>query len=96
MAKTPSDGVQSAFGLKSSPEFVLNRTMSDPKSYQRQHSREKAEIAKAWLKFKEDIESAMQKKPNSGYYKNLADMMTTKMEMLSDEVSKIFTKTYLI
>ena len=91
--KTPSDGVQ--FGFKS-PEYVLNRTMSDPKSYQRQHSREKAEIAKAWLKFKEDIESAMQKKPNSGYYKNLADMMTTKMEMLSDEVSKIFTKTYLV
>ena len=88
LAKTPSDGVQSAFGLKSSPEFVLNRTMSDPKTYQRQHSREKAEIAKAWLKFKEDIESAMQKKPNSGYYKNLADMMTTKMEMLNDEVRK--------
>ena len=68
---------------------VLSRTLSDPKSYQRQHhhsSREKAEIAKAWLKFKEDIESAMQKKPNSGYYKNLSDMMTTKMEMLSDEV----------
>ena len=29
----------------------------------------------------------MQKNPNTGcYYKNLADMMTTKMEMLADEV----------
>ena len=85
--KSPSDGVQN--GLKSA-ELALSRTYSDPKGgyyqsgvYGRQNSREKQEIAKAWLKFKEDIEAAMQKKPNSGYYKNLADMMTTKMESLN-------------
>ena len=75
--KSSSDGVQN--GLKAA-ELALRRTYSDPRQ------REKQEITKAWLKFKEDIEAAMQKKPNSGYYKNLADMMTTKMEMLADEV----------
>ena len=93
--KSPSDGVQN--GLKSA-ELALSRTYSDPKGgyyqsgvYGRQNSREKQEIAKAWLKFKEDIEAAMQKKPNSGYYKNLADMMTTKMESLNttDQVGKL-------
>ena len=78
--KSPSDGVQN--GVKA-VELALSRTYSDPKYYGRQNSREKQEIAKAWLKFKEDIEAAMQKKPNSGYYKNLADMMTTKMELLN-------------
>ena len=81
--KSGSDGVQKF--VAENREF-LSRTLSDPKSYGRQNSREKQEIAKAWLKFKEDIEAAMQKKPNSGYYKNLADMMTTKMESLNDQV----------
>ena len=80
LMKSPSDGVQN--GAKA-VELALSRTYSDPKYYGRQNSREKQEIAKAWLKFKEDIEAAMQKKPNSGYYKNLADMMTTKMELLN-------------
>lgn len=79
--KSGSDGVEKKIG-----ELNLNRTFSDPhgRPYGRQNSREKQEIAKAWLKFKEDIEAAMQKKPNSGYYKDLADMMTTKMELLND------------
>lgn len=80
--KSGSDGVEKKIG-----DLNLNRTYSDPhraSPYGRQNSREKQEIAKAWLKFKEDIEAAMQKKPNSGYYKNLADMMTTKMELLND------------
>ena len=80
--KSSSDGVQN--GLKAA-ELALRRTYSDPRQ------REKQEITKAWLKFKEDIEAAMQKKPNSGYYKNLADMMTTKMEMLADEVGNPFS-----
>ena len=85
--KSPSDGVQN--GVKAA-ELALSRTYSDPKgTYGRQNSREKQEIAKAWLKFKEDIETAMQKKPNSGYYKNLADMMTTKMESLNTTTDQV-------
>lgn len=91
--KQNSDGVQNGFNKMS--ELALSRTYSDPKhTYGRQNSRDKQEIAKAWLKFKEDIEAAMQKKPNSGYYKNLADMMTTKMESLNttaDQVGTIFS-----
>ena len=40
------------------------------------------EVQAAWLKFKDDIESAMEKKPKQGFYKNLSDMMHSKMEML--------------
>ena len=46
----------------------------------------------SWLKFKDDVDSALQKKPNqAGFYKNLADMMHNKMEML-DQV-RLETKT---
>ena len=41
-----------------------------------------AQVQAAWLKFKDDIESAMEKKPKCGFYKNLSDMMHSKMEML--------------
>jgi hypothetical protein len=42
-------------------------------------------VAKAWLQFKDDIENAMLQKPNqAGLYKNLSDMMHTKMEMLNE------------
>jgi hypothetical protein len=86
--KQNSDGVQNGFNKMS--ELALSRTYSDPKhTYGRQNSRDKQEIAKAWLKFKEDIEAAMQKKPNSGYYKNLADMMTTKMESLNTTADQV-------
>jgi len=86
--KSSSDGVQN--GLKAA-ELALRRTYSDPRQ------REKQEITKAWLKFKEDIEAAMQKKPNTGgYYKNLADMMTTKMEMLAEEVGSNLSKGFSI
>ena len=48
------------------------------------------EVAEAWLRFKDDIEDAMElKKPNSGFYKNLSDMMHTKMKML-DQVEIYF------
>ncbi len=41
----------------------------------------------SWLRFKDDVDNALQKKPNqAGFYKNLADMMHNKMEML-DQVS---------
>ena len=87
LMKSPSDGVQN--GLRAA-DLALSRTYSDPRpAFGRQHSREKAEIAKAWLKFKEDIESAMQKKPNSGYYKDLSDMMTTKMESLNNSADQV-------
>ena len=47
------------------------------------------EVAEAWLRFKDDIDNAMElKKPNSGFYKNLSDMMHTKMKML-DQVQTI-------
>ena len=46
------------------------------------------EVQAAWLKFKDDIESAMEKKPKQGFYKNLSDMMHSKMEML-DQVGPI-------
>jgi hypothetical protein len=37
----------------------------------------------SWLKFKDDVDNALQKKPNqAGFYKNLSDMMHNKMEML--------------
>jgi hypothetical protein len=85
--KSSSDGVEKGF---KAAELALSRTFSDPKAtspyHLRHQSREKTEVTKAWLKFKEDIEAAMQKKPNRGYYKDLSDMMNTKMEMLSDEV----------
>ena len=47
------------------------------------------------MQFKEDVESAMQRKPNHGFYKNLSDMMHTKMEMLSDEVGTGIAKIVL-
>ena len=48
------------------------------------------EVAEAWLRFKDDIDNAMElKKPNSGFYKNLSDMMHTKMKML-DQVQTHF------
>ena len=41
------------------------------------------EVAEAWLRFKDDVDNAMElKKPNSGFYKNLSDMMHSKMKML--------------
>ena len=51
------------------------------------------EVAEAWLRFKDDIDNAMElKKPNSGFYKNLSDMMHTKMKML-DQVQFLLFKT---
>ncbi len=48
----------------------------------------------SWLKFKDDVDSALQKKPNqAGFYKNLADMMHNKMEML-DQVRLIQKKLW--
>lgn len=48
--------------------------------------RQRDVVTKAWLQFKDDVENALLRKPNhTGMYKNLTDMMHTKMEMLNDE-----------
>ena len=47
--------------------------------------RQRDVVTKAWLQFKDDVESALLRKPNhTGLYKNLTDMMHTKMEMLNE------------
>ena len=99
--KSSSDGVQNAYPpgqpsyqaqqLTQQHQQQLSRTSSDPRvSSQRSADHRKREnkdvVAKAWLQFKADVENALQKKPNHGFYKNLSDMMHTKMEMLTDEV----------
>lgn len=69
----------------------LNRTASESRAIDKKgaksREKKKTDITKAWMQFKDDVESALQRKPNqSGCYKNLSDMMHTKMEMLNDEV----------
>ena len=50
------------------------------------------EVADAWLRFKDDIENVLElKKPNAGFYKNLSDMMHSKMRMLDQVEFYIFT-----
>lgn len=94
--KSSSDGVQNAdlndlnrSRLNRDGAKKLGRTTSDPRSGTKKGgasaARGKDNVAKAWLQFKEDIESAMQRKPNQGYYKTLSDMMDTKMELLNDD-----------
>ena len=52
--------------------------------------RQRDVVTKAWLQFKDDVENALLKKPNhTGLYKNLTDMMHTKMEMLNDESNEV-------
>ncbi|TRY70221.1 hypothetical protein TCAL_17259 [Tigriopus californicus] len=68
----------------------LNRTASESRAIDKKgaksREKKKTDITKAWMQFKDDVESALQRKPNqSGFYKNLSDMMHTKMEMLNDE-----------
>ena len=98
--KSNSDGVQQSLADVYGDHYghlAVERTVSDNRSTLSGHSRRgsnKDSVAKAWLQFKEDIESAMQKKPNQGFYKNLSEMMHTKMELLNNEVGNII-KNYI-
>ena len=52
--------------------------------------RQRDVVTRAWLQFKDDVENALLRKPNhTGLYKNLTDMMHTKMEMLNDESTEV-------
>ncbi len=100
--KSSSDGVQNGADdiaaaqgqVSPTTGHLLGRTTSDPRAAARitgggssNKKSKKDSVTKAWMQFKEDVESALRKKPNQqGFYKNLSDMMHTKMEMLSDEV----------
>ena len=43
----------------------------------------KNSVTKAWLQFQEDIEAALFRKPsNNGLYKNLSDMLQSRMDQL--------------
>jgi len=78
--KSSSDGVQNSI-----QQLQLNRSSSD--SRVSSGKRVPDSTRESWLKFKDDVDIALQKKPNqSGFYKNLSDMMHNKMEML-DQVS---------
>ena len=89
LSKSSSDGVQNA---QKAAQTALSRTMSDNRGTQRPVRSNKvnndkmANVAAAWLKFKEDIEIAMEKKPTQGFYKNLSDMMHSKMALLEHQV----------
>ena len=79
--KSSSDGVQNSIH-----QLQLNRSSSD--SRVSSGKRVPDSTRESWLKFKDDVDIALQKKPNqSGFYKTLSDMMHNKMEML-DQVSK--------
>jgi hypothetical protein len=82
--KSSSDGVQNSIHLSRGSDTALNRSSSDSR-VSSNVKREKMidQTRESWLKFKDDVDSALQKKPNqAGFYKNLADMMHNKMEML--------------
>jgi len=76
----------------------LDRTFSDassvdeppsPRSGHRRHvGAVKGRVEEAWLLFKEDVDAALAKKPGGAgaHYKDLSDMMHTKMESLGLEV----------
>ena len=75
--KSSSDGVQNSI-----QQLQLNRSSSDSRVSSGKRVIDSAK--ESWMKFKDDVDSALQKKPNqAGFYKNLADMMHNKMEMLN-------------
>ena len=71
----------------------LGRTMSSDAPSRNgggNKDRQRDVVTKAWLQFKDDVENALLRKPNhTGLYKNLTDMMHTKMEMLNDESTEV-------
>ena len=82
----------------------LGRTISDPhcrnggggSNGKSAKDRQRDVVTKAWLQFKDDVENALLKKPNhTGLYKDLTDMMHTKMEMLNDEATEVGRGIYL-
>ncbi len=86
--KSSSDGVN-----EESVHGIVSRTASNSTSssgHQHKKVTKKESVEKAWLRFKDEVDEAMRRKPGEGqgFYKNLSDMMHTKMEMLgkSDEV----------
>jgi hypothetical protein len=62
------------------------RSLSSGGSLHRRSAKQRAGVEEAWLRFKEDVDAAMTRKPggSGGLYKDLSDMMHTKMEMLDD------------
>ncbi len=91
--KSSSDGVS-----EESVHGIVSRTASSSTSSSGHHHHKKVtkkeSVEKAWLRFKDEVDEAMRRKPGEGqgFYKNLSDMMHTKMEMLgkSDEVGLKF------
>ena len=93
--KSNSDGVQNSVG---NGQLGLSRTNSDSSKSKIAAKRNERmqEVADAWMRFKDDIENAMEKKPNHGFYKNLSDMMHTKMEMLDQVGDQISPSAYFL
>ena len=88
--KSSSDGVQNAIQQQRGSESGLNRASSDSRVSSGKRGFDATK--ESWLKFKDDVDSALQKKPNqAGFYKNLADMMHNKMEMLDKVNNKEFS-----
>ncbi len=97
--KSSSDGVQNGaddiasalsqvYGTSASASRPVSRTSShDTRSLKSSSSKGKSKesVQKAWMQFKEDVESALRRKPNQqGFYKNLSELMSDKMDMLNN------------
>ena len=90
--KSSSDGVQNSIHLQRGSDSALNRASSDSKVSSGKRGFDATK--ESWLKFKDDVDSALQKKPNqAGFYKNLADMMHNKMEMLDNDKVRMKEKS---
>ncbi|CAB4059743.1 unnamed protein product [Lepeophtheirus salmonis] len=61
----------------------LFRTRSDSSGVSSRNSDSKNSVTQAWLQFKEDIESAMSRKPrqSGGFYKNLEELVSFKKKV---------------
>eukprot|EP00095_Tigriopus_kingsejongensis_P008531 maker-scaffold81_size397536-snap-gene-1.16 protein:Tk08531 transcript:maker-scaffold81_size397536-snap-gene-1.16-mRNA-1 annotation:"hypothetical protein CB1_000765096" len=85
--KSHSDDMSTPQSGRNHPE--IQRTASDSRSSERKCAKsrqDKKNIAQAWMQFRDDVECALQRKPNQvGFYKDLTDMMHSKMEVLNDE-----------
>ena len=92
MSASPG-GAGSHHSLQRTTSDSLSSLARSPASGQRglgsRSPQHKNSVTKAWLQFQADIEAALFRKPsNNGMYKNLSDMLHSRMDQLEQVLEK--------
>ena len=87
-------GAGSHHSLQRTTSDSLSSLARSPASGQRglgsRSPQHKNSVTKAWLQFQADIEAALFRKPsNNGMYKNLSDMLHSRMDQLEQVLEKL-------